>query len=73
MNLQENISRIKEVMGINESERETLDFANLIKKGVLWVTEPYVNGNLVPANWEGDSNIVTLWNLKYPEQGQEWV
>jgi hypothetical protein len=73
MNLQENIQRIKEVMGISESEREIFDFSDLVNKGVLWVTEPHVNGELVPANWEGDSNIVTLWNLKNPEQGQEWV
>jgi len=73
MNLQENILRIKEMMGINESEREIFDFSDLVNKGVLWVTEPHVNGELVPSNWEGDSNIVTLWNLKNPEQGQEWV
>jgi hypothetical protein len=73
MNLQENILRIKEMMGINESEREIFDFSDLVNKGVLWVTEPHVNGELVPSNWEGDSNIVTLWNLKNPELGQEWV
>ena len=72
-NLQENISRIKQVMGITESEREIFDFSDLVNKGVLWVTEPHVNGELVPSNWEGDSNIITLWNLKYPEKGQEWV
>jgi hypothetical protein len=73
MNLQENILRIKEMMGLSESEREIFDFSDLVNKGVLWVTEPHVNGELVPSNWEGDSNIVTLWNLKNPEQGQEWV
>jgi hypothetical protein len=61
------------VMGITESEREIFDFSDLVNKGVLWVTEPHVNGELVPSNWEGDSNIITLWNLKYPEKGQEWV
>jgi hypothetical protein len=73
MNLQENILRIKEMMGLTESEREVLDFSDLVNKGVLWVTEPYENGELVPSNWDGDSNIITLWNLKYPEEGQEWA
>jgi hypothetical protein len=73
MNLKENISRIKEMMGISESERKTLNFSYLVNKGVLWITEPYENGELVPSNWYGDSNIVTLWNLQNPEEGQEWV
>jgi len=60
-------------MGINESERQTFDFSELVNNGVLWVTQPYENGKRVPANWEGDSNIITLWNLKNPEMGQEWV
>ncbi len=73
MNLQENILRVKELMGINESERQTFDFSKLVDGGVLWVTQPYENGEMVPANWEGDSNIITLWNVKHLEEGQEWV
>jgi hypothetical protein len=39
MNLKENISRIKEVMGIYESERETLDFSKRVEKksGEKWI------------------------------------
>jgi hypothetical protein len=73
MNLHENILRIKEMMGIKENERQVFDFSELVDKGVLVVTEPYMDGEKVPANWEGDSNVITLWNLKNPEKGQEWV
>jgi len=60
-------------MGLNESERKTFDFSDLVNRGVLVVTHPYENGEMVPANWEGDSNLITLWNIKHPEPGQEWV
>ena len=73
MNLNEDISRLKELMGIHESKRKRFDFRKLVDNGILWVTQPYVNGKKDSPNWEYDSNIVTLWNLKYPEPGQEWV
>lgn len=73
VNLHENILRIKEVMGLTESKRKIFDFSDLVDKGILWVTQPHENGKLVPSNFDGDSNIITLWNLKHPEEGQEWV
>jgi hypothetical protein len=69
VNLHENILRIKEVMGLTESKRKIFDFSDLVDKGILWVTQPHENGKLVPSNFEGDSNIITLWNLKHPEEG----
>ena len=61
-----------------QKERETinrknLDFFDLVSKGIVFVTEPFGDGKKQKSNWDGDSNIITLWNLKHPEQGQEWV
>ena len=61
-----------------QKERETinrknLDFFDLVNKGIVFVTEPFGDGKKQKSNWDGDSNIITLWNLKHPEQGQEWV
>lgn len=39
MNLQENILRIKEVMGINEEKRIFLNFKDLYEKGIIFITE----------------------------------
>lgn len=74
MTLYENISRVKELMGIiYESQRTKFDFNELVDKGIVWITEPYHNGKKDEPNWEFDSNVITLWNLEHPEQGQEWV
>ena len=61
-----------------QKERETinrknLDFFDLVNKGIVFVTEPFGDGKKQKSNWDGDSNIITLWNLKHPKQGQEWV
>ena len=61
-----------------QKERETinrknLNFFDLVNKGIVFVTEPFGDGKKQKSNWDGDSNIITLWNLKHPEQGQEWV
>jgi predicted double-glycine peptidase len=58
---------------ITKSERKKLDFFDLVDKGIVFVTEPFGDGKKQKANWEGDSNIITLWNLNHPEEGQEWV
>jgi hypothetical protein len=61
-----------------QKERETinrknLNFFDLVNKGIVFVTEPFGDGKKQKSNWDGDSNIITLWNLKHPKQGQEWV
>jgi hypothetical protein len=53
--------------------RKNLDFFDLVNKGIIFVTEPFGDGKKQKSNWDGDSNIITLWNLKHPEQSQEWV
>jgi predicted double-glycine peptidase len=57
----------------SESKRQRFNFQKLVDDGVLWITQPHVNGQRVKPNWEGDSNVITLWNIEHPEEGQEWV
>ncbi len=63
MNLQENISRIKEMMGIDDS-RLTFDIQKLVDDGIIFVTEPGDGqGGVTKPNWEGDCSVITLPNL----------
>lgn len=55
------------------TKRKKLDFFDLVSKGILFVVDPYENGERVKPRWEHDSNLITLWNLEHPEPGQEWV
>lgn len=57
----------------SEPKRQRFNFQKLVDDGVLWITQPHVNGQRVKPNWEGDSNVITLWNLEHPGEGQEWV
>jgi hypothetical protein len=63
----------KQEQNENVSERQRFDFQQLVDSGVLWITQPHVNGQRVEPNWKGDSNVITLWNIEHPEEGQEWV
>ena len=54
-------------------KRKTLNFFDLVSKGIVWITEPHINGERVKQNWEHDTNVITLWNIQHPEPGQEWV
>ena len=56
-----------------ETNRKDLDFFDLVDKEIIFITEPFGDGKKQKTNWVGDSNIITLWNLKNPEKGQEWV
>lgn len=63
MNLQENILRIKEMMGMDNS-RLTFDIQKLVDDGIIFVTEPGDGqGGVTKPNWEGDCSVVTLLNL----------
>ena len=53
--------------------RKILNFFDLVSKGIVWITEPHTNGKRDNPNWEHDTNVITLWNVEYPESGQEWV
>ena len=67
MNLQENISRIKEVMGMYDS-RLIFDIQKLVDDGIIFVTEPGDGqGGVTKPNWEGDCSVITLENLT-PEE-----
>jgi len=67
MNLQEQISRIKEVMGMDNS-RLTFDIQKLVDDGIIFVTDPGDGqGGIAKPNWEGDCSVITLMNLT-PEE-----
>jgi len=67
MNLQEEISRIKEVMGM-VNFRLTFDIQKLVDDEIIFVTEPGDGqGGIAKPNWEGDCSIITLKNLT-PEE-----
>ena len=63
MNLQENIIRIREMMGMDNS-RLTFDIQKLVDDGIIFVTEPGDGqGGVANPNWEGDCSVITLLNL----------
>ncbi len=67
MNLQEQISRIKEVMGM-DNFRLTFDIQKLVDDGIIFVTDPGDGkGGVTEPNWEGDCSVITLMNLT-PEE-----
>ena len=60
MNLQENIQRIREMMGMDDS-RLTFDIQKLVDDGIIFVTEPGDGqGGIAKPNWEGDSEETSL-------------
>ena len=61
MNLQENIQRIKEMMGMDNS-RHTFNIQKLVDDNVIFVTMPG-QGGIAEPNWEGDCSVITLDNL----------
>ena len=71
MNLQENISRIKEVMGINEEKKRIhLNFKELYDKGIVFITQCH---DLSTGEECEGSNLITLYNIKFPVKGQEYI
>ena len=67
MNLQENIHRIKEMMGMDNS-RMTFDIQKLVDNNIIFVTKPGDGqGGLSEPNWEGDCSVLTLVNLTSKE------
>ena len=70
---EEQLKKIVESAKDTPTKRKTLDFFDLVSKGILFVVQPHENGERVKPRWEHDSNLITLWNLEHPESGQEWV
>lgn len=71
MNLQENIHRIKEVMGLSEGKKRIyLNFKDLYDKGVVFITQCH---NLSTGEKCEGSNLITLYNIKFPVEGQEFI
>ena len=63
MNLKENIQRIREMMGMDDS-RLTFDIQKLVDDGIIFVTEPGDGqGGVTKPSWEGDCSVLTLKNL----------
>lgn len=63
MNLQEQIHRIQEMMGIDDS-RLTFDIQKLVDDEIIFVTDPGDGqGGIAKPNWEGDCSVITLMNL----------
>jgi len=63
MNLQENIHRIREMMGMDNS-RMIFDIQKLVDNNIIFVTQPGDGqGGIEEPNWEGDCSIITLENL----------
>lgn len=70
---EEQLNKIVKNIREATNQRKTLNFFDLVSKGILWVVEPHEKGERVKPRWEHDSNLITLWNLEHPEPGQEWV
>jgi hypothetical protein len=67
MNLQEQISRIQSMMGM-DNPRLTFDIQKLVDDGIIFVTYPGDGqGGIAKPNWEGDCSVITLMNLT-PEE-----
>lgn len=81
MNLQENIQRIKEVMGLHENERQVFDMQDLLDKGIIYITQGHnlKTGERIPPEidpetgelYDDSTNLITLHNIKYPEKGEQ--
>ena len=80
MNLQENISRIREMMGMDDS-RLTFDMKKLLDDGVIFITQAHdlTTGKMVSPDkdpktgemYYDSTNLITLWNITKPEKGTQ--
>ena len=79
-NLQENISRIKQMMGVDDS-RLTFDMKKLLDDGVIFITQGHdlTTGKRVPPEKDPETgemyydstNLITFYNLIEPEKGTQ--
>ena len=67
MKLQEQISRINEIMGI-DNFRLNFNIQKLVDDGIIFVTYPGDGqGGIAEPNWEGDCSVITLPNISPSE------
>jgi len=65
MNLQENIHRIKQMMGIDNT-RHTFDIQKLVDNNIIFVTKPGDGqGGIDEPNRDGDYRKKTLYHLNH--------
>ena len=80
MNLQENIHRIKQMMGVKNS-RYNLDLQKLLNNGIIYITQGHdlktgerIEPVLDPETGEmfdDSTNLITLHNIINPEYGNQ--
>ena len=80
MNLQENIQRIREMMGMDDS-RLTFDMKKLLDDGVIFITQAHdlTTGKMEPPEKDPETgemyydstNLITFYNLIKPEKGTQ--
>jgi len=68
VSLIENVQRIQEVMGIKK--RYHLNFKDLYDKGIVFITQCH---DLSTGEKCEGSNLITLYNIKFPVKGQEFI
>lgn len=81
MNLQENISRIKEIMRNKQPVRYTFDMKKLLEDEIIFITQGHdlTTGKMVPPEkdpktgemYYDSTNLITLWNITKPEKGTQ--
>jgi hypothetical protein len=71
VNLQENILRIGVLMEIRDKNgRLKLNFSDLYSKGIIFITKCH---NLETGEPCEGSQLITLYNIKNPVKGQEYI
>ena len=80
MNLQENIQRIKEMMGL-ENSRYTFDMQKLLDDGIIFITQAHdlttgkrIEPEIDPSTGElfdDSTNLITFYNIIEPEKGTQ--
>ena len=84
MNLREDIQRMKQMMGvINEDieKRIVFDMQDLLDRGIIFITQAHnlKTGKMIPPErdpktgeiYYDSTNLITLWNILYPEEGEQ--
>jgi len=88
MKLQEQISRIKSMMGViqeNNYKRVVFDMQDLLDRGIIFITQAHdlSTGKMIPPEkdpttgemYHDSTNLITLWNITHPdtEGNQEFI
>jgi hypothetical protein len=84
MNLQEQLSRMKSMMGIieeDDNQRVHFDMQDLLDRGIIFITQAHdlSTGEMIPPQedpqtgeiFNDSTNLITLWNITHPEEGTQ--